>query len=721
MKNNKKKGTSNKKKWRKEKQPQEKNVNDNAKATKLAEDKSSFERDYRKVLHDINNVIVEMNESLPEKVNETSNQLDKENIESVPEPSHTVQPEETLQPVEIIELESVEIIETLQPMELPQPLESVKHNELLEPIKPMETLQAIELLEPLEPIESPQSPTKPLPPIEPAIVSTHNTQLLEDVKDFYDGNSIVISPTGECIHFNAIEDETILEEYEEAFYATLKIVGAVANKHKYEIFLLLYPMMALAYMQMIFSDQVERATGFLEQAAEHLDGSYNRRIEKLRRIRAYDQLPERALELLASADRVVMAMACPTYHLYIHCVADWTLGQQNKLLDHFAIRSYNEDVPVKEWQLWGQPQLERLVHSEAHLPRHSPLDRSKQTKICLFATKQRFSNVLCTTISNDLSMVAVGTSRHYVQICMGLDAMRPQTAHWRSDMVLHRHEGPVTSIAFAPSDRFMLSCSQDLTMRLWCVHSWNCVSTYTDHLCTYVAFAPRGFSFATASNDGIARVWGANIGQPVLECKGHLADVKVCVFHESGQYLATGSADCTVRIWHLYGSGQVRVFRGHRDNITALAYSKCGRYLISGSHDACIIVWDTIIGRSLRKLQFHTSPIRAMAVDMDNNTLAVGGHNRLSFWDLQLLVHTVCEDEAEEDDVATTKELLHSSFEYLESPISCLGFIGPHSLMAVVGDPAPKDNTDNPNVEDNASVAVECDKEEGSVAGIAPS
>ncbi|SPP88494.1 transcription initiation factor TFIID subunit 5-like [Drosophila guanche] len=676
MKNNKKKATSNKKNRRKQKQPKENIVDDNANEIKLAEDKSGFDRDYRKVLHDINNVIIDMNASLPERVNETSNQLDKENIESVPQPPQT----KTLQPLELF-LESIDSSET-----------QLK-------------------------VESPHSPNEHLP--------THNTQLIEDVKDFYDGNSIIISLTDEGVYFEAIEDEAILKEYEQTFYATLKIVGDVPNKHKYEIFLLLYPMMAMAYMQMIFSHQVERATGFLEQAAKHLDGSYNRRIEKLRRIRSYDQLPERALELLASVDKVEMAMAHPTYCLYIHCVAEWTLGQQAKLLDHFAIRNYNEDMPVKEWKLSGQPQLESLEHSKVPMSRHSPLDRSQQPKIFMFETRQRFSKALCTTISNDLSMVAVGTSHNYVQICIGIDPMRLKTAHWRSDLVLHRHDGPVTSIAFAPSDRFMLSCSQDLTMRLWCVHSWNCLSTYTDHLCTYVTFAPRGFTFATASNDGIARVWGEN-RQPMLECKGHLADMKVCVFHESGHYLATGSDDCTVRIWHLYRSGQVRVFRGHRDSITALAYSKCGAYLISGSHDARIIVWDAIIGRSLRKLEFHTSPICAMAVDTDNNTLAVSGHNKLSCWDLQLLVSTVCEDEAEEDEVGTfseptTKELLHSSYDYLESPISCLAFIGPQFLLAVVGDPTAKDKTDNPKIEDNASVAEESDKDEGIGAGAAPS
>ncbi|XP_026850633.1 transcription initiation factor TFIID subunit 5 isoform X1 [Drosophila persimilis] len=508
-------------------------------------------------------------------------------------------------------------------------------------------------------------------------------------KDFYEGNAIVIRPAGELLNFAGIKDEEILLEYEEAFRCTQKIVDAVPSYHKYEIFLMLYPMLTFAYLQMVMGEKLERATCFLKEAATCLDESYSRRIDKLKLIRKPDDLPGRALELLAGADTVAVAMARPTYLLYINCVTDWTRGQQEKLLRHFAIRSYNDEDPLQESTLPGLPQLEPLVNSSVDLPNCLPLDRDNRPMIFNFAAGGGDAKVLCCTPSGDLSMVAIGLSNNNIRVTVGLDKISPDSNCRRDEKTLSGHKEPVLSLAFAPQNRFLLSSSRDFTMRLWCVISWTCATVYSNHLCTFVAFAPRGFIFAGTSDDGIVRLWGSSTKKPFLQLAGHLADMEVCLFHSNSQYLVTGSADCTVRMWDIKKGLQVRLFRGHKYNITALAFSKCGRYLISGGHDCLIIVWDTDSGRMVRTLKHHTSVINSIAVNTENNMLAVGDDTDLSFWDLQLLVKNYNPNPGDKESSAkpSLKKLLYGFFDNLNGSLRCLRFVCRNSIMAICSVP----------------------------------
>ncbi|XP_017156709.1 TAF5-like RNA polymerase II p300/CBP-associated factor-associated factor 65 kDa subunit 5L [Drosophila miranda] len=557
-------------------------------------------------------------------------------------------------------------------------------------------------------------PTEPVEPIAP----NKRIEMYKHFKDFYEGDAI----EGESFHFGAIVDEEIFLEYEQAFRGTKKIVDTVASNHKFEIFLMLYPMLTIGYLKMVLGEKLERATSFLEEGATYLDKSYSQRIEKLKLIRTPEDLPERALELLASADTVEIIMAYPTYYLYITCVAKWTRGQQEKLLGHFAIRSYTDEDPLEEWTFPGLPQLEPLVDSSVDLPHYRPLDRDARPTIFTYAPVESDAEILCFTPSEDLSMVALGLSNHFIRVAVGVDKIgldKLDSILRKGKIMLGGHKGPVMSLAFSPKDRFLLSCSLDSTMRLWCVASWTCASVYPNQLCTFVIFAPQGFIFAGTSDDGIARVWGRNTKKPALELAGHLADMAVCLFHSNSRHLATGSADCTVRVWDIFKGVQVRLFRGHKNTITALAYSKCGRYLISGGHDFLIIVSDTFSGRMVRTLKYHTSVIRSIAVDMENNALAVGSDIELSFWDFQLLVNhfsaDLDPDDKESSPKPSTKELLYSSSEHMKTSLRCLRFVGRNHIMAVCTGPTGEEEAGKKKAEDGVIVTKDIDKAEGSV------
>jgi len=152
-------------------------------------------------------------------------------------------------------------------------------------------------------------------------------------------------------------------------------------------------------------------------------------------------------------------------------------------------------------------------------------------------------------------------------------------------------------------------------------------------------FAPRGYYFATASDDCTARVWMQDNTKPARILQGHLAELGVCLFHPNRHYMATGSADCTVRIWDIVKAVQVRIFRGHKSRITALIYSICGRYLVSGGDDNLIMIWDTANEILMQFFDHHKSSINTMEISLDNNILVVGGQDcQLTLWDFEQVI-----------------------------------------------------------------------------------
>jgi WD40 repeat protein len=68
---------------------------------------------------------------------------------------------------------------------------------------------------------------------------------------------------------------------------------------------------------------------------------------------------------------------------------------------------------------------------------------------------------------------------------------------------------------------------------------------------TSAAFSPDGKRIVTSSWDKTARVWDAETGELIGELKGHKNVVWTAAFNPDGTRIVTASGDQTVRIWTL--------------------------------------------------------------------------------------------------------------------------------------------------------------------------
>ena len=110
---------------------------------------------------------------------------------------------------------------------------------------------------------------------------------------------------------------------------------------------------------------------------------------------------------------------------------------------------------------------------------------------------------------------------------------------------------------------------------------------------TSVAFSPDGKRIVSGSSDNTLRLWDAATGQPIgAPLTGHTDSVNSVAFSPDGKRIVSGSDDKTVRVWDADTGQQIGPrLTGHRDDVRSVVFSPDGTRIVSGSTDETVRVW----------------------------------------------------------------------------------------------------------------------------------
>ncbi len=218
------------------------------------------------------------------------------------------------------------------------------------------------------------------------------------------------------------------------------------------------------------------------------------------------------------------------------------------------------------------------------------------------------------------------------------------------DPPLTGHTGRVRSVAFSPDGTILASGSTDKTVILWDVATHQPVSPATDPLTnqpigpilvghtdsvTSVAFSPDGKTLLSSSADGTLLLWNVATHQPYSPAlTGHTGAVRSAAFSPDGATLASSGADNTVRLWNIATRRALsQPLSDHPGAVAALAFAS-GQTLAAATADG-IVLWDTATRQPVAgPLTDNGNPPATLALSPDGTLLAAGSTEQIRLWDI---------------------------------------------------------------------------------------
>lgn len=200
------------------------------------------------------------------------------------------------------------------------------------------------------------------------------------------------------------------------------------------------------------------------------------------------------------------------------------------------------------------------------------------------------------------------------------------------------HERYVRSIAVHPTEFQILTCSDDLTCKLWNIsNGCQLIRTFDVHerLVMDVKWNPRDLTtFASCSLDGTYIFWDVNSKDPRFSQNVSSKPLNSISFASSGDrpLLATASDDHTVQIWDLQTRSLLATLEGHDNNVSRVDFHPTRPIIVTTSEDKMTYLWSSLTFKRENSINAGLNRGWALSLSATSPLMAVGYDDGLAIF-----------------------------------------------------------------------------------------
>ena len=199
-----------------------------------------------------------------------------------------------------------------------------------------------------------------------------------------------------------------------------------------------------------------------------------------------------------------------------------------------------------------------------------------------------------------------------------------------------RHQiGKVEAVRITPDSRFVISCSNDKTVKLWDITTGVEVRSFKGHKEGVHALdcSPDGSMVVSAGYKSIIFIHDLNTGKVLKKFNGQHNSVYELRFSPDGKYLLSAGMDKTMRLWDVKSAKCLQTFRGHNDAVTVIDLSSDGKIALSAGINKEIKLWDMETGQLIRTLNVSKEKIFAACFTLDGSHIVAASSSEGNLFD----------------------------------------------------------------------------------------
>ena len=222
------------------------------------------------------------------------------------------------------------------------------------------------------------------------------------------------------------------------------------------------------------------------------------------------------------------------------------------------------------------------------------------------------------------------------------------------------HTGIIRDLLYTNDGRYLISGSDDRTVRIWDVNRGVTVRTirgYVEHgkgLITALALSPDEQLLAVgvlfphdekgSEVRSYLRIYDFESGKQVALLKGQRRAIKSLTFSPDGKHLAAGEGEIKTQgqadspeivIWNVSSRKVIQRLKGHSARLSNVIYTADGKKIISSSWDKTIRIWDLKNPEQVSVLSDHTERVSDIDLSPDGTEIvSVSWDKTVRLWSL---------------------------------------------------------------------------------------